>query len=105
VKREGPVVSVLELHVRDGKEPEVVRAYIELEVFERSRESGGFRAGRLLEPSEPGRPLLVIAEWDDAGSYDRWLVNPVREKLGEQLAPLLDDKPVAGRVFYEAVGR
>jgi heme-degrading monooxygenase HmoA len=98
-------VSVLELHVREGNEADVVRAYVELEVFERSRESGGFRAGRLLDPSEPGGPMLVIAEWDDVRSYDRWLTNPVRDELGDQLAPLLDDKPVAGRVFYEAVAR
>ena len=86
----GPVLSVLELHVLPGSEQAVARAYDELGVFERARESGGFRSGRLLEPSEPGRPMLVIAEWDDAGSYERWLSNPAREDLGDHLEPMLD---------------
>jgi heme-degrading monooxygenase HmoA len=97
----GPVVSVLELHVLPGSEQAVARAYDELGIFERSRESGGFRSGRLLEASEPGRPLLVIAEWDDAASYERWLSNPVRAELGSQLEPMLADEPAAGGIFYE----
>jgi heme-degrading monooxygenase HmoA len=98
----GPVHSVLELHVLPGSESAVVRAYDELGIFERARESGGFRSGRLLEPADPGRPMLVIAEWDDAGSYERWLANPVREELGGRLESLLADAPAAGSIFYEA---
>jgi heme-degrading monooxygenase HmoA len=97
----GPVVSVLELQVLPGSESAVARAYDELGVFERARESGGFRSGRLLEPADPGRPMLVIAEWDDAASYERWLGNPVREELGGRLESLLADAPAAGRIFYE----
>jgi heme-degrading monooxygenase HmoA len=96
-----PVVSVLELHVLPGREPSVAQAYDELGIFERARESGGFRSGRLLEPADPGRPMLVIAEWDDAGSYERWLANPVRAELGGRLESLLADGPAAGGVFYE----
>ena len=97
----GPVLSVLELHVLPGSEQAVARAYDELGVFERARESGGFRSGRLLEPSEPGRPMLVIAEWDDADSYERWLSNPVREDLGDHLEPMLTGDPTVVGVFRE----
>jgi heme-degrading monooxygenase HmoA len=97
----GPVVSVLELHVLPGSEPAVAQAYDELAIFERARQSGGFRSGRLLQPADPGRPMLVIAEWDDADSYERWLTNPVREELGGRLESLLADRPAAGRIFYE----
>jgi heme-degrading monooxygenase HmoA len=97
----GPVVSVLELHVLPGSEPAIARAYDELGIFERARESGGFRSGRLLEPADPKRPMLVIAEWDDAGSYERWLTNPVREELRGRLESLLADRPEAGGIFYE----
>jgi heme-degrading monooxygenase HmoA len=97
----GPVVSVLELHVLPGSEPALARAYDELGIFERARESGGFRSGRLLEPADAGRPMLVISEWDDAGAYERWLTNPVREELGGRLESLLADGPAAGRIFYE----
>jgi heme-degrading monooxygenase HmoA len=99
--RNGPVVSVLELHVLPGSEQAVVRAYDELGVFERARSSGGFRSGRLPEPSEPARPMLVIAEWDDAAAYERWLTSPVREQLGSQLEPMLADEPAAGGIFFE----
>jgi heme-degrading monooxygenase HmoA len=95
------VVSVLELYVLPGSEEAVARAYDELGIFERSRESGGFRSGRLLDASEPGKPMLVIAEWDDAEAYQRWLSNPVREELGDHLEPMLTGDPRVVGVFYE----
>jgi len=100
---ERPVVSVLELHVVPGSERAVARAYDELGIFELARESGGFRSGRLLEPADPGRPMLVIAEWDDAASYERWLANPVREQLGDHLEPMLSGDPTVVGVFSERV--
>jgi heme-degrading monooxygenase HmoA len=101
---DSPVISVLELHVLPGSEQAVARAYTELGVFERARESGGFRSGRLLEPMEPGRPMLVIAEWDGPDDYDRWLSNPVREDLGDHLEPLMTGDPTVLGVFHERVG-
>ena len=98
---DGPVVSVLELHVLPGSEQAVARAYDELGVFDRARESGGFRSGRLLEPSEPGRPMLVISEWDEPGDYDRWLSSPLREELGDHLEPLMAGDPTVVGVFNE----
>ena len=86
-----------------GSEQAVARAYDRLGVFDRARESGGFRSGRLLEPSEPGRPMLVIAEWDDARDYERWLSNPVRGELGEHLEPLMTGDPTVVGVFNERV--
>jgi len=97
----GPVVSVLELYVLPGSEEAIARAYDELGIFDRSRESGGFRSGRLLEASEPGKPMLVIAEWDDAADYERWLSNPVREELGDHLEPMLSSDPKVVGIFSE----
>ena len=97
----GPVVSVLELHVLPGSEQAVARAYDELGIFERSRESGGFRGGTPARAVEPGRPMLVIAEWDDAESYQRWLSNPVREELGDHLEPMLSGDPTVVGIFHE----
>lgn len=93
------IVSVLWLRVLPGKEEEVVRFYEQERIFERSRESGGFRSGRLLEPLVPGAPFVVIAEWDDAAAYQGWLDNPVRAELGEQLIPLLDGEPAPGSLY------
>lgn len=95
------VVSVLRLATRPGKEPDLVRAFAELEIFERSRESGGFLGGRLLRPVGGG-PFLVVAEWASARDYHAWLDNPVRSELGEQLEPLLEDEVQAGELYEEA---
>jgi len=99
----GAVVSVLTLRVLPGSEPALIGFYAEQEVFEHARRSGGFRHGRLLAPREAGTPFLVIAEWDDAAAYERWLENPVREELGRGLAPLLAEEPARGQL-YEQVG-
>ena len=98
-----PVVSVLALHVLAGSERALIRSYDDLEIFRHAEESGGFRSGRLLEPSEPDEPMLVIAEWDEAGDYERWLSNPVRDDLGDHLEPLLTGDPTVVGVFNERV--
>jgi heme-degrading monooxygenase HmoA len=95
------VLSVLELYVLPGSEKALASAYHELNVFERARASGGFRAGRLLEPSEAGGPMLVISEWDDAESYERWLTSPVRDELADHLEPMLTGEPRVMGVYSE----
>jgi heme-degrading monooxygenase HmoA len=94
------VVSVLRLPVRPGSEAELVRAFDDLEIFERSRESGGFLRGRLFRPVGRG-PLLVLAEWQSARDYQGWLDNPVREELRGRLEPLLAGEVEAGELFEE----
>jgi heme-degrading monooxygenase HmoA len=87
------IVSVLTLPIRRGCEPETVQFYIERNVFRRAAQVGGFRAGKLLQPSEPGAPFLVVAEWDDAEAYDRWLAAPTRAELSNLLQPMLAGEP------------
>ena len=53
------VVSLLRLPVRPGREAELVRAFDDLEIFERSRVSGGFLRGRLFRPARMGATLHV----------------------------------------------
>ena len=96
------VVSVLYLPVREGAEDDVARVYVEAEIFELSRQSGGFRSGRLLRPLRAGEPMLVIAEWDDDADYQRWLDNPVRATLGELITPHLSGEVVAGTLYRDA---
>jgi heme-degrading monooxygenase HmoA len=96
------VVSVLSIAVRPGAEDDFVRAFDELEVFEHSRRSGGFRGGRLLRPLVQDRPFLVVAEWADAAAYQAWLDNPVREELKTRIEPLVAED-VAGGGLYEDV--
>jgi heme-degrading monooxygenase HmoA len=95
------VLSLLRLPVRPGAEGELVHAFDELEIFERSRESGGFVGGRLFRPVSGAPGVLVLAEWDGPADYRGWLDNPVREELGRQLGPLLEGDVEAGELFEE----
>lgn len=92
------IVSVLRLPVRAGCESDVVRFYAERNVFGLAAQVGGFHSGKLLQPAEPGAPFLVIAEWDDAEAYDRWLAAPTRAELSGFLGPLLDGDP-SGSIY------
>jgi len=96
------VVSALRIPVRAGAEDAFVRAFAELRIFEHSRRSGGFRGARLLRPLTAGEPFLVVAEWDDADAYERWLDNPVREDLRRGLEPLVAGELVSGVLYEEA---
>jgi heme-degrading monooxygenase HmoA len=97
------VVSVLQLAVTPGSEDELVRAFQEQDVFGHSRRSGGFLGGRLLRPLEPGDPVVVIAEWESAESYQGWLDNPIRGELSAAIAPLLAEQVVPGRLYEEVL--
>jgi heme-degrading monooxygenase HmoA len=87
------ITSVLSLPIRLGCEADAVQFYVERDVFRLAAQVGGFRSGKLLQPSEPGAPFLVIAEWDDADAYGRWLAAPTRAELSTLLQPLLGGDP------------
>jgi heme-degrading monooxygenase HmoA len=95
------VVSVLQIAVKPGSEDELVRAFSEQEIFEHSRRSGGFVGGRLLRPLTSGEPFVVVAEWENAESYQAWLNNPVRDRLSAALEPLLAEHMVPGKLYEE----
>jgi heme-degrading monooxygenase HmoA len=97
------IISVLRLAVQPGRSRDVIRFYEEHDVFGLAAQVGGFHSGSLLEPAEPGAPFLVIAEWDDAEAYGRWLVAPARNELSGLLGPLLDGDP--GGSIYTVVNR
>ena len=94
------VVSVLGLRPRPGAAQELAHRFEALEIFERSRQSGGFLGGRLLRELE-GDAFLVVAEWENEEDYRRWLDNPVRAELGAELEPLLDADVAPGRLYEE----
>jgi heme-degrading monooxygenase HmoA len=93
------VLSVLQITVKPGAD--LAGAFADLEVFEHSRRSGGFRGGRLLRPLADGAPYLVVAQWDGPDDYLRWLDSPVRAAIGKQLERLLDGEAATGRLFEE----
>jgi heme-degrading monooxygenase HmoA len=97
------IISVLRLPVRPGSDRDVIRFYEEHDVFGLAAQVGGFHSGSLLEPEERGAPWLVIAEWDDADAYGRWLAAPARAELSAVLGPLLDGDPTGS--IYSVVNR
>jgi heme-degrading monooxygenase HmoA len=97
------IVSVLPLAARPGAEDDFVRAFAKQNIFEHSSRSGGFVRGRLLRPLTRGEPFLIIAEWDEPGSYERWLENPVRDRLSAALKPLLAEQVASGKLYEDAL--
>jgi heme-degrading monooxygenase HmoA len=95
------VVSVLALPVRADARDEFERAFHELGVFARSRESGGFLGGRLLRPLGDESSYVVVAEWESPEAYRGWLENPVRATLSARIEPLLAGEVVAGELFED----
>jgi heme-degrading monooxygenase HmoA len=95
------VVSVLGIQVRPGAEEEFTRSFVDLDVFEHARRSGGFRSGRLLRPVVEGEPFLVVADWDDAESYHGWLNNPIRAELNAKIEPLVAESVPGGGLYEE----
>jgi heme-degrading monooxygenase HmoA len=96
------VVSVLRLPVSAGAGDALAEAYVRLGIFALARDSGGFLGGRLLKPLAGDAPFLVVAEWEDAAAYDRWLASPVRAGLAAELDRLVAG-PVGAAVVYEDV--
>jgi heme-degrading monooxygenase HmoA len=97
------IVSVLRLTPRTGRSDDFARTFVELDIFEHSRRSGGFLGGRLLRPLVEREPFVVVAEWENAEAYQKWLDNPVRAELGERLQPLLDEDVASGQLYEEVV--
>jgi heme-degrading monooxygenase HmoA len=93
------VISVLHLRAQAGAD--LAAAFAQFEVFERSRQSGGFLGGRLLRALDGGGGYIVMAEWKDAKAYQGWLDNPVRADVNAQLGPLLLEGVASGELFEE----
>jgi quinol monooxygenase YgiN len=95
--------SVLSLRAADGKSGALEDLYAELGILARAMEFGGCRDTVLLRATGPGPVThLVIADWDSAADYERWVNDPWRATVSRQLATLLDtdsDEPVVGGVF------
>jgi heme-degrading monooxygenase HmoA len=95
--------SVLPLRAAAGQASAVEEFYAERGILERARRFPGCRDALLLR-SVAGSPAthLVIADWDTAEDYRRWVDDPWRADVSRQLADLLDSgpgEPVVGGLF------
>lgn len=93
------VVTVLSLHVREGREEEFAVAFRENDVLEQAREECGMLFAQLLRPTTPGAPFIALAHWPSSAAYDCWIESPVRDRLNESLGEFLSDEPVSGDLY------
>lgn len=95
--------SVLSLRAAAGQSAALEAFFADHGILERARRFAGCRDAQLVR-SVDGSPVtyLVIADWDEAADYQRWVHDPWRAAVSRQLATLLDtapDEPVVGGVF------
>ncbi|MFF0267041.1 antibiotic biosynthesis monooxygenase family protein [Kribbella sp. NPDC004536] len=99
------VRSVLTLRAADSDALEEL--YAEHGILARARRFPGCRDALLLRAVGDDRlsgpaTHLVIADWDTAADYRRWVADPWRAALSQQLAAVLDttpDEPIVGALF------
>ena len=101
--------SVLSLRAAGGDTGALEAFYTEQRILERARGFPGCRDAVLLRAIDGGSVThLVIADWDGAEDYRRWVQDPWRAAVSRQLADLLDtesDELVVGGVFEPVPAR
>lgn len=95
--------SVLSLRAAAGKSAALESLYDQWQVLARAREFSGCREAVLLRSiDDTSATHLVTADWDTAEDYQRWVDDPWRSVVSQQLAALLDQdegEPVVGRLY------
>jgi heme-degrading monooxygenase HmoA len=95
--------SVLSLRAAPGQRSALERFYDRHAVLDRARRFRGCRDAVLLRSVDNTTAVthLVIADWDTAEDYRRWVEDPWRATLAPQLADLLDSggEPLVGGLF------
>jgi heme-degrading monooxygenase HmoA len=104
----GSVVhSVLALRAKAGRAQAIEDLYRERGVLDRAVRFPGCRAATLLRCADGGpNTHLVIAEWDDADAYRRWVADPWRATVSAELMALLDiaeGEPVIGGLYEPVI--
>jgi hypothetical protein len=99
MNRDSHVHSVLYLYPKNGDYESVVEFMRRERVTELSQENGGLIASSINVPMSREGPIVVLAKWNSAGDYQRWLGNPVREGLRPGLSALLEREAAAGQLF------
>lgn len=99
--------SVLALRARKGQAEAVEDLYRERGVLDRARRFPGCRGAALLRCTGDGPGThLVIADWDDADAYRRWVADPWRASVSAELTELLDTaagEPLIGGLYEPVI--
>jgi hypothetical protein len=99
MNRDSHVHSVLQLYPKNGDYESVVEFMRRERVPELSQENGGLLASSINVPMSREGSIVVLAKWNSASDYQRWVSNPVREGLRPELSALLEREAAAGQLF------
>ena len=95
--------SVLSLRAAAGKGEALEALYDQWQVLARARAFAGCREAVLLRSIDDASVThLVTADWDTAEDYRRWVEDPWRSVVSQQLATLLDQgegESAVGRLY------
>ena len=95
----GRILSALYLQPRNADYDTVLEFFRSERIMEKSRENGGLIDASITVPLSGSGPMLVIAKWNEARDYERWLANPARAALRPGLSAILDVAPAAGAMY------
>lgn len=83
--------SVLKLRTAPGRADALEDFYARHGILERAQQFEGCHDAMLLRSNGEGAVThLVVADWDSAADYRRWVDDPWRAAVSGQLADLLD---------------
>lgn len=95
--------SVLRLSAAPGRAAALEQFYDRHGVLDRAKAFPGCRDAVLLRAlGDDVVTHLVIADWDGADDYQRWVDDPWRDSLSQELADLLATapaEPVVGKLY------
>jgi heme-degrading monooxygenase HmoA len=91
--------SVIYFHFDEpGARAKFLETFQRINVLEVSSFQAGYLGGQLHAAVGDEKLAMVIADWESPESYQGWLDNPERERVGEQLRPFVTSEPI-GQVF------
>jgi heme-degrading monooxygenase HmoA len=91
--------SLLFLHARPGRGPELLRILERLGVLAMASEQPGFLGVEVAASVDDEDDIVIVGSWASQEHYERWRTGPVPERLLEQIDDLVTVAPVS-RVYH-----
>lgn len=86
-----------------GDRDELIAAFLDADVLDRSASQVGFLGAELVTCDEDRDSVLVLALWTGREAYDGWLQSPVRDEISGALKPLIASERI--EICEQVVGR
>jgi heme-degrading monooxygenase HmoA len=86
--------TCLRMTAKPGGRDELVDAFLDAGVLDRSAKQDGFLGAELVKCDEDHDSVLVLALWTGREAYGGWLESPVRDEISAALEPLIASERV-----------